>query len=401
MSDNTPLVAHPDDDSAPDLREDAYLLVTVDQERSTLKSFWSALRQPGLDNKVTALVSAYTHHRIGRMLSRYSLQNGRVYAGGISYMAIFSLAAAVTVAWSLFSYFFGSNTAFQTLVVETINRYIPGLLSDPGTGTQGILDPSAVAASSGTFFTGAIALIIAIWAAMKIVRYTVIGLRSMFGLLEYPGNAVQTYFRYFIGLLLLFLSILSTVLLSLASQTFEAWIVNVWPESQRFLDTVAFEAVRLAFLSLVDIGMFAAMVRYVSRVRVPRGTLLMGSIFFAIASLALRIGGSALMGASHDPVIATIATAATLLVWVNILARFSLYICAWMADAPAVPFKISADQVMALSDPNYVTLRAPSTLDWPHNPLNGDIIPAQRMDSNPVQENGEVVEALEMPQPQI
>lgn len=365
------------------LREDAYLLVTVDQERAKLSSFWDALKLPGLGAKVAGVVSVYTHQRIGRTLSRYSLQNGRVYAGGISYMAIFSLAAAVTVAWSLFSYFFGSNSAFQTLVVETINQYIPGLLSDRSTGQTGIIDPSAVVTSSGTFLTGAIALVVAIWAAMKIVRYAVIGLRTMFGLLEYPGDTIQTYFRYFVGLILLFMGVISTVLLSLLSQTFEAWIVTVWPESRRALDTAAFDAFRLILPSLVDIAMFAAMVRYVARVRVPRKTLFYGSLFFAVAALILRFSGAALMKASHDPVLATIATAATLLVWVNILARISLYICAWMADPPAAPLKVSADQVMATSNPNYVTLQVPATLDWPHNPLNGDVIPAQRIDSNP------------------
>lgn len=365
------------------MSEDAYLLVTVDQEQTKLRSFWEAIASPGPANKVRGVVFAYMHHRLGRTLSRYTLQNGRVYAGGISYMAIFSLAAAVTVAWSLFSYFFGSNTEFQTLVVETINNYLPGLLADPSTGTEGIIDPSAVVTSSGTFLTGVIALVVALWAAMKIVRYAVIGLRAMFGLLEYPGDTIQTYFRYFVGLLLLFLGVLSTVLLSLLSQTFEAWIVTVWPESRRTLDTAAFDVFRLTLPSLVDIAMFAAMVRYVARVRVPNRTLFYGSVSFAVASLVLRVGGAAVIGASHDPVFATIATAATLLIWVNILARISLYICAWMADPPAVPFKVSADQIMATSNPNYVTLQDPATLDWPHNPLNGDVIPAQRIDSNP------------------
>lgn len=383
------------EESPTDLREDAYLLVTVDQERTKIRSLWEALRSPGLVNKVAGVVSAYMHHRLGRTLSRYSLQNGRVYAGGISYMAIFSLAAAVTLAWSLFSYFFGSNTEFQTLVVETINQYIPGLLSNPNTDSTGIIDPSAVVTTSGTFLTGAIALIVALWAAMKIVSYAVIGLRAMFGLLEFPGDTIQKYFRYFVGLLLLFVAVLSTVLLSLASQTFEAWVATVWPESRRAFDTAAFELFRLTLPSLMDIGMFAVMVRYVARVRVPRRTLFFGSVFFAAASLVLRVSGTAVMSVSHDPVLATIATGATLLVWVNILARASLYICAWMADPPAVPFKVSADQVMATSNPNYVTLRDPATLDWPHNPLNGDVIPAQRIDSNPAQESGEVVEALE------
>lgn len=377
-----------------DVQEDAYLLVTVDQHVTNLTSSWEALKEPGLRRKIPAIISAYTHHRIGRMLSRYSLQNGKVYAGGISYMAIFSLAAAVTVAWSLFAYFFGADSHFQTMVVESINKYIPGLLSDPGTKTQGIIDPQAVVTSSGTFLTGVVALVLAIWSAMKIVRYTVTALRAMFGLLEYPGDAIQTYFRYFVGLILLFLVIATTVLLSIASNAFEAWIVTVWPESRRVIETAAFDVLRLLIPSIIDIAMFAAMIRYVARLAVPTKTLWAGSIMYAIASMLLRWGGGALMGASRDPVMATIATVITLLLWVNILARAALYICAWMADPPATPFKVYPDQVMAQEKPNYVTMAAPRTLDWPHNPLNGDLIPAQKMDSNPAKERGDATQAL-------
>lgn len=381
-------------DEAADLQEDAYLLVTVDQHATNLTSFWDALKEPGLGRKIPAIISAYTHHRIGRMLSRYSLQNGKIYAGGISYMAIFSLAAAVTVAWSLFSYFFGSNPGFQTLVVDSINRHIPGLIGDSTTGVKGIIDPQAIVTSSGNFLTGAVALVLAIWSAMKIVRYTVTALRAMFGLMEYPGDAIQTYFRYFVGLLLLFLAIGTTVFLSIISDTFEAWIVTVWPETRRIIETAAFDVLRLLVPSLVDVAMFAVMIRYVARLTVPTKTLWAGAIMYAIASTFLRWGGNALMGASRNPVIATIATVVMLLVWVNILARAALYICAWMADPPATPFKIYPNQVMATEEPNYVTMAAPRTLNWPHNPLSGDVIPAQKMDSNPAQESGDAEQAL-------
>ena len=356
--------------------EDAYVVVAADQWRARLRDLLPALRTPGMKNKIAQVMAVYQHHRIGRGFSRYSLQKGRISAGGISYMTMFSLSAVVTVGWSLFSHFFAADTKFRSLVIEAVNQYLPGLLSDPATGEKGIVDPSALSSNTGTLVAGIIAFAIASWTAMQIIRYIVDGLRSMFGLLDYPGTMLSAYIRYFAGLMLLFLAVLTTAFLSVASSWFEGWLLSLSPSAHLVVDSAAFELARLGIPTLIDFGMFMVMVRYVSRIRVPYKTLLVGAILFSIASTALRYGGSALMGASKDPVIATIATAAALLLWVNFLARAALMISAWMADPPAVVAKVNKRFVHTEQHPNYVTLLAPVTLQWPHNPVTGDIIPA-------------------------
>ena len=381
-------MSNPDSDAqSPDSKvaqsgDVSYVLVHAKQWKSGVRDIGPALRQQGLKSKIASLIDVYQHSRIGRGLARYSMQKGRIAAGAISYMAIFSLSAVVTVAWVIFTHFFSASAAFQSLVIDTVNRFVPGLIANPATGTSGIVDLSDISLGNGTLVAGIIAFVAAFWTAMQIIRYIVDGLRSMFGLLDYPGTAMTAYPRYFAGLILLFLGVITTAVLTVMTGRFEEWVVSVFPGVREILETHTFGAIRLGVPSLVDFLMFMVMVTFVARIAVPRRTLLVGAVMFAVASTTLRFGGEALMGASNDPVIATIATAAALLLWVNFVARAALMVSAWMADPPAVVMKVKKDSVHADKRPNYVTLSRPATLAWPHNPVTGDLIPAHPLDAD-------------------
>lgn len=360
--------------------EDEYVLVTAEQWKSTAGDLWPALRTRGFKAKVAAVMTVYQHHRIGRGLSRYFMQKGRRSAGAISYMTLFSLGALVTVGWFLFSHFFAENSHFQTLVITSIDQYVPGLIADPLTGEAGLVDPRSLSTGGTSLAAGLIAFGVALWTAVQIVRYIVDGLRSMFGLLDYPGTMLSAYLRYFAGLGLLFLAVLTTAGLTLVSTWFEAWLENLSPGVHAVVDSSAFELARLAIPTLIDFLMFMVFVRFVARIGVPYKTLLVGAIVFAVVSTVIRFGGGALMRVSTDPVLATIATAAALLLWVNLMARAALIICAWMVDPPVVVTRVSKKYVHTNQRPNYVTINAPATLNWPHNTVTGDIIPARPLE---------------------
>ncbi|WP_099331700.1 YihY/virulence factor BrkB family protein [Actinomyces minihominis] len=374
--------------------EQTYSLIHADQWKSRFRDLGPALRTSGFKNKIKAVAGVYQHHRIGRGLTRYSMQKGRLAAGAISYMAVFSLSAALTVAWTLFSHFFTANPEFQSLVLTTVNQFVPGLVTNPTTGVKGIIDPGAISQTKTTIIAGIAAFVAAVWSSIQVIRYISDGIRSMFGLLNYPGTNLKAFARYLLGIVLLFLGVMSTVLLTLASGWFEEAIASIFPTSAHILDTRTFDFLRTAFPSLIDFIMFGLIVRYVARIRVPRATLLTGSLAFAILSTILRFSGEALIRASDNPVIATIATAAALLLWVNFLARAALMVSAWMADAPAVVIRVKKEYVHGGSFPNFVTLHAPETLKWPHNPVTGDIIPAIPISALPAELSDELKEEL-------
>lgn len=336
----------------------------------------AALHTPKLSGKIKAFTELYRHARVGRALSRYTYQRGRMAAGGIAFMALFSIAAAVTVAGTIFAHAFSSNPGFQTSVVQAVNKALPGVLSDKASGTEGLIDPSTLGPSGGNLWLGLIAFGVAAWSASRIVRYLIDGMRAMFGLLPYPGSVVKMYARYFLGLFLLILGLGAAALLTTLSASVGGWVETLLPALGKLHDALPFDLGAALVSVLVNFLVFVLFLRFVAAIRVARPSLLWGSLGFAVLSTILSSVSGLIMQASDDAVIAAAATVGTLLLWLNILARLGLMIAAWMADPPAVVAKVAPDQVHLNETPNYVTLADPKTLEWPFHPISGDLIPA-------------------------
>ena len=353
-----------------------YSLLTTDQDRTKVRDLTPALKTPGLIGKWNGVFRVYQHHRIGRAVNRYLIQRGKLSAGGISFMAIFSLAGLATVGWTLFAIFFQSNHTFQEEVAETANSFIPGIVatsSDP----SGLLDPNAMVVSTGTVVTGVAAFLVALWAASRVVRYLAEGMRSMFGLLPFPGRWMNMYPRYMLGLFLLLLAVLNTALLTLLSDHLLGWASDAFAIHPPLEHTITYDIATKAVPLLVNTLTFYVLVRVAAGIHVPSKTLWVGSAAFALASSLLGSVSGSVIGATSNPVTAAATTVVTILVWVNILSRIALVICAWMADPPAMVTKVDAESIHSKSEPNYVSACAPHTLDWPYHPITGDLIPAR------------------------
>lgn len=360
--------------------EVTYSVLTEDQWKLTKADFAAAWQQDTLAKKIAAFGQIYRHSRIGRALGRYNYQKGRILAGGISFIALFSLAAAVTVGWTLFAHLFAQNPTFQDSVVSTVNSLLPGIMTDPVTGTKGLVDPAKIEITRGNFITGIIALGVALFSASRIVRYIREGIRAMFGLLPFPQSFISVYPRFFLGLGLLTLAVLANAGLSIAFTWLEDLFIGVFPALEPIRESVTFDFAAIAVPILVNFAAFPLFIRYVAGVRVPRRSLLFGSAAFALAVGLLTELGSVVVRASDDPIIAAAAAVGTLLVWLNILARVALMISAWMANPPAVVPKVEPADVSTKSVPNYVSLSDPRTLRWPFHPISGDLIPALQGD---------------------
>ncbi len=356
--------------------ETTYKPVVAPRWKASRQDWVDALRTPGFTAKGRQIATVFRHTRLGRAVDRYVINLGKVLAGGISYMAIFSLVAAVTVGWSLFSHFFAASPTFQSSVIDAANQLVPGLLDNDATGESGLIDPETLNLGKGSVLTGIVGFLVALWSASRIVRYSADGIRAMFGLMPFPGNFVIFYTRYFLGLLLLLVGVGVTAALSLAATWFQDALTEKLGLAHPLGDFLSSDVASLLVPLVVDTAVFYVFVRYVAAIKVPRKTLWTGAAVFAIASEVLRLAGTSVMHISSNPLFAAATTLATLLIWVNILARAALIVSAWMADPPPVASPITDNQIHFKHKPNYVTLAAPNTLGWPHHPLTGALIPA-------------------------
>ena len=137
----------------------------------------------------------------------------------------------------------------------------------------------------------------------------------------------------------------------------------------------------LAGAALIDAGVFWMLVRFIAAVRVPKPDLIKGLVTFAVGSGILRWAGTSLVASvSDNPILASAAALATLLLWVNLLARVTLMVCAFMANPPRAALPANREHIHADETPNYITVTYPHTLTWPHQSLTGAIEPDPQND---------------------
>lgn len=327
--------------------------------------------------KVQELIKWWNHSRIGRGLARYSMKRGNLLAGGISYVGLFSISGAVALGWTIFMAVLGGNAQLRQSVLEAVNAAMPGLLTNGS--EKGLLDPDSLVQQSPFSIGGLIALVILLLSAAKVMTALKMSLWSMFGIVRLPDNAVITKLRDFVGFIVIAAGVVITGVLGVLLNTLGSQFLH-FVGITGTVGKTALTAGSLLLSLLVDTVVFAALLKYVAGLRIPGKDLWVGATMFGFASGLLRFLGTKAVGAVDDPLLQGFATIITLLLWINILARVTLMISAWIANPPIAPVPRSQDHMHGRSTPNYVTMTNTDTLDWPHHTMTGDIEPDPRYD---------------------
>ncbi|MDU6757546.1 MAG: YihY/virulence factor BrkB family protein [Actinomyces sp.] len=325
----------------------------------------------GIVAKVMGLMDWYNHSRVGRGMRRYTLKRGNLLAGGVSYTSLFSIAAALTVGWTVFMYFLGGNDELREAVLHALESAMPGLI-DTGDGT-GMIDPDSLIQTNVWSVTGIVGLVVLVFSASKTMDALKMSLWSMFGIVRLPNSAVAIKIRDLFGFAVLGIGVLATAALGIMMNTVGSWFIdllNIEGAAGRILLNMA----TLLAAFVVDTLLVIALVRVTAGVRVPSRDLWIGAAVAGVGSAILRyLGTSAVGSVADNPLLAASAALATLMLWVNLIVRLLLMVAAWMANPFYAEFPQDQKYIHGDSTPNYVTMTEPDTLDWPHNPLTGDI----------------------------
>ena len=341
-------------------------------------TFQEAIGADGLVNKGMQLFDWYNHTRVGRGMRRYSFKRGNLLAGGVSYTALFSIAAALTVGWTLFIFFLGNNAELRQAVLESLDSSMPGLI-DTGDG-DGMVNPDSLIQSNFLSLTGIIGFIVLLYSASKMMDALKKSLWSMFGIVRLPNSFVVIKIRDFLGFILIAVGVLATASLGVLTNTVGNW----------FQETLGIEGLSgrlslnlstLLVAFLVDAVLFAMLIRRIAGVRTPKKDLWLGAAIAGIGSAVLRYLGTTAVGSvSDNPILAASAALVTLMLWINLIVRVILMTAAWMANPPYADIPKDSDYIHGRSTPNYVTMSDPDTLDWPHHTMTGDITFDPRFD---------------------
>lgn len=332
--------------------------------------------RPTPGERLTALMSRWEHSRPGRALARYAKTNGGLLAGGITYSALFSIFAALTIGYTVFMTVLGNNAELRDTVLESVDDALPGIIDTGSNG--GLVDPNSLLLSTALNPASIAAVAVLLWTAISVMGALKRSIRMMFGIVAPKESPVLTRVRDLGGFVILALAVVTTAALGIAAGAAGQWLLDTVGIEGTFA-SVALRILGYLVALLVDGAVFVLLFRVLAGVHVPRRDLLVGALLGAVASTVLRLFGTTLVGGADNPLLATAAALITLLLWVNLLARVTLMVAAWTANPPAPPKPDEPGATNFDEHPNYVTLSVPSTLTWDYEATTGTVQATERL----------------------
>lgn len=251
------------------------------------------------------------------------VRQGLLLAAGVSYMALFSLTAALTVGWTIFSFLLGQNASFRHYIVEASNTMLPGLF-ETATTPDGLISTDALTALHPSSAAGIFAFLFSLFTASSAIASLGKGIRNMFSLPPAHEALWTQLWRRLLGLIMLYGELL-TIALSLAIGTI--WVNHDLSWGKHLIQLA------VGFIN------FVVMVRFVAAVPVNRRDLFFGGLLAGVGTLVLFILGTAVVSAATSPILSAATTLLTILLWVNLLTSVVFFSAAWAANPPLSEIK--------------------------------------------------------------
>jgi membrane protein len=269
-----------------------------------------------------------------RVWRHFLLHNGFLLAAGVSYQALFASFAAIYVAFAIAGLWLGGSEDAVQWLIELINSYIPGLISDSG----GVVTPDQVqeiaAQNSGVLgWTGVIALGALIWTAIGFVTYARRAVRDIFGL---PPDR-RSYFLLKARDLLAAAIFGIALVLGAVLGSVGTWALNAIVSliGLNIADGWVNAGVRTGSIVVgfaITSAALAALFRFLSGAQLAWRRIIPGSMIGGIGISVLQVGaGLLLLYTPSNPLLATFAIFIGLLLWFRLIGIVMLVAAAWIA----------------------------------------------------------------------
>ena len=313
--------------------------------------------------------------RLVRAVLRYVVTWGNLGSGGVTFTAMLSLTAALTIVVNTARAFLGDRPELVAEVIAVVNSVIPGIIDDGR--NDGLISAEHLIRDGTWGWTTAISAVVILGTAITMMTGLRRTVRQMFGLGGAPIRLVRGKVIDLWGFFLLALTFLASSA-AVSAMTLLGKNVMDWLGLRSSVTGWLLAVGALLLVAVLDAFLVWLIIRVTSKVRVPRKDMRQGMLLGALGFGLLRLGGTSLVGAiSAGPLFSTFAAAATLLLTLNLALRWLLFVAAWTANPPAAHVPVHPDTVHAKEIPNYVTMSAPHTLSWPHHQVTGSLIPGQ------------------------
>lgn len=277
---------------------------------------------------IPALVQKVMKLKPVRVFQHYASNGGPLMAAGMSFQALFAVFAALWAGFSIAGLVLASNRPLLEELITIIGNAVPGLIGDGGA-----VDADALLNTPALSWSSVIALVGLVFTALGWLASARDAIRRIFSvgpdttfflLLKLKDAGLALGF----GIVLVVsagISIGSTTLIGLAFDLFGI------DNTSGFAVVVA-RIVGLLIAFALDALVLLVFYRVLTGIRIPFRRVISGALIGAAALGVLKaLGGLLLGGASNNPLIASFAVIAGLLIFFNLICQVILITAAWIS----------------------------------------------------------------------
>jgi len=266
-----------------------------------------------------------------RVFVHYGRDRGPILASGLAYQALFAVFAGLWVAFSIAGLIVSADSGLQGSIIDLLDETVPGLIDD-GDHT-GAIDPADLASGAAFTLSGVVSLAVLLFTALGWLAAARDSVRTMLDLPPASTNFVlQKLFDLAAGVAFAVLLLVAAGLSFAGSSATDLVLGWVGVARDSPLGFVAGRVVTLAVSVLVYAVALAGLYRVLSGAKVPwrflRGGVLIGAL--GLAGLTV-LSGVLLGGATSNPLVASVAVIAGLLIYYNFVCQVLLIAASWMA----------------------------------------------------------------------
>lgn len=263
----------------------------------------------------------------------FTRNNGFLLSAGMSYYVLFALFALLYVIFAAVGIWLGGNAAAVDALIDLVNTYTPGLISENGIFTPEQVYGIARGSTGVLGLTGAVAIAVGVWTAIGAVTFARRAVRDIFGLPFDSRGYLLLKLRDFVGAALfggtlILGAVISTLGVWALSQMFTltGWSTRVW----QF--TLAVRLLSILVIFAVNTVALAALVRFLTGTSIPWRSIGPGALLGGGALVVLQLAlGLLLAFVPSNPLLATFAVIIGLLLWCRWVSIVVLAAASWIA----------------------------------------------------------------------
>jgi membrane protein len=286
---------------------------------------------PAAPTGIAAIIARVMRLRPVRVFLHYASNGGPLMASGLAFQGMFAVFAGLWVGFSVIGLIIANDPGLRSSLISTIADAVPGLI-ESGT-SDGVVDPDDLLSAGVLNWTGAIALVGLLGTAIGFLASARDAIRRIFTVAPSTTNFLLLKLKD-LGLAVGFgAALLVSTLLSAASTSLLGFVLDLLGiGSDSVVGTVLGTIVGLLVVFALDTVVLAALYRVLAGIPIPLKHLAAGALLGGFGLGVLKLLGNLLLGgAKNNPLLASFAIIAGLLIFFNLVCQVILIFASWIA----------------------------------------------------------------------